>query len=521
VVFRPLPVLVLLAALGAVAALPAFAGGDGPVFFEEPDPITRRALESALDDLRGNSITDHARGRKSLADIGYWAVAPLHRLLRTGSSIEKRNAALALGVIRDPRSLPTLLSSAHMDRHHYVPAFSALVIGPFRERSSIPALDEMLKDQSREDRRIGAVLSLAKIRDEKCFDILVRTAKSDTGDRTRRASLFCLGFFREQALIVVDGVHRPIPIIEKSLRSSNERIRRAALLAVALLGHRDLRPFYERPVTGTREGDPRIQKLGLLAMARFPDSKVTDLLIRKLTDLRAPGEVKVMVALLLMDRKDPAARDRLLKLRPREHELRAAVTLALSNFEDEEVVKEILRRLTDHKSQVRAAAAIAIARFTDEKHRKMAISHLSGILAGKAGAIDPDVKANMIRARRILSGEEPSGEFRHLGNREYVEGMTKDLEEKVLDMVNREAREVLGVEGLTPLRAAHVKGRFRVDDSMSELRDLKDHLDRHPYFEPSDIPEPKLVITPRRVPPEGEKKTGAGPPRVDDGNGGK
>ena len=106
--------------------------------------------------------------------------------------------------------------------------------------------------------------------------------------------------------------------------------------------------------------------------------------------------------------------------------------------------------------------------------------------------------------RKILEGGDPPGEFLYLGNQKYVEDMTKDVEEKLLDLVNLETRDVLGIEGLTPLRAGPVKDRFRVDDSRSELRDLMSHLDRHPYFEPDDIPVPKLVITPDRVEPAGE-----------------
>ncbi|MEN8149005.1 MAG: HEAT repeat domain-containing protein [Planctomycetota bacterium] len=493
------PVLVLIAALAAVA--PAPARGDRPVFFDEPDPVTRSVLDSALEDLRGNSITDHTRGRETLQEIGYWAVAPLAALLRDGSSIEKRNAALALGVIGDPRGIPPLTRSAKNDRHQYVPAFCSLQLGRFGDPSTLPALEQMLKDHSREDRRVGAVLSVAKIRDAESFDLLVKVARTDPGERTRRTALFCLGFFRDRALVKEDGKLVPIPILAKALRSSNERLRRAALLAIALLGHRDLRPLYEKAAR-SGEGDPTIRSIGLLTLARFPDRDVTVLLLKALVDHRSPETVRVTAALLLMDRKHAEARDRLLKLVPPDYKLRAAVTLALSNFEDPEVVEVILARLGDHKDQVRVAAAIAISRFTKEEHRRRAIERITAIL--RMGGLDEDVRFNLKRSRRVLQGEEPPGEFQYLGNRNYVEDMTKDVEEKLLDLVNKEARDVLGIEGLTPLRATAVKDRFRVDDSRSELRDLMAHLDHHPYFEPDDIPEPKLVITPTLVDPTGE-----------------
>jgi hypothetical protein len=210
-----------------------------------------------------------------------------------------------------------------------------------------------------------------------------------------------------------------------------------------------------------------------------------------------------------MERKDRTAREKLIRIVPREHQLKAAVTLALSNFEDAEVLEVILARLTDHKDQVRAASAIAASRFTDPKLAGIARERLDAILSSLP--LDEDVRFDMEQARRILSGRDPVGGFRYIGNRQFVEDMTKDVEEKLLDLVNREARDVLGVEALTPLRAKPIKDRFRVDDSTSELRDLKDHLDLHPYFVPSDIPEPKLTITPGRVDPETGKPRDDGP----------
>jgi HEAT repeat protein len=507
----------------SVVVIAIFAGGrgsalsqdrpPGPVFFEEPDRLTMQTLTSALEDLRGNSITDHTRGRESLEEIGYWAVPPLLMLLKTGSSIEKRNAALALGIIgpglAGSRGLEELLKVARTDRHQYAPVFCSLSVGRYCDPSSVSRLHAMIIDPSRDERRVACILSVAKIRDPKSFDVIHALARSNPGDRVKRTALLTLGFFRDRSLLVENGLHRPLPVLVKALRSTNERHRRAALLAIALLGHRDLRPLYDRAARSRLEGDSEVRKVALLILARFADPDVTKLLLTTLADPRAPAKVKVMAALILVDRKDPAALDRLLKLNPRETDLKSAVTLALSNFETPEALNVIVRRLLDKKDQVRAAAAIALSRFTNPEHKEIAIARLTTALR-QGGALDRDVRYDFQLARRILQTGDADGDFLYLGNREFVLDMGKDAEERLLDFVNLEMRDILGIEALTPLRAGPIKDRFRVDDSTAELRDLKEHLDRHPYFVPEDIPPPNLTATPLKVEPVGPDKPDAG-----------
>jgi hypothetical protein len=87
---------------------------------------------------------------------------------------------------------------------------------------------------------------------------------------------------------------------------------------------------------------------------------------------------------------------------------------------------------------------------------------------------------------------------RWLGNEEFAAAMPKDVEERVLDFVNREVERVLGITSLRPDKAAPRPGTGRdVNDATSELRDLEEYLKMYPYFEPFDIPEPKVAITPR------------------------
>jgi hypothetical protein len=119
------------------------------------------------------------------------------------------------------------------------------------------------------------------------------------------------------------------------------------------------------------------------------------------------------------------------------------------------------------------------------------------MLQGRAGTLDRDVRFNMERARDILRGEEPRGEFRSPGNRQFAEDLPKDVEERVLDFVNHEVERVLEITNLSDQKASpRLPERLRIDDDASSLRDLQSYLEKYPYFVPRDIPEPFVEITP-------------------------
>ena len=476
------------------------ARADGPrppVFFEDPDKPTAELIRSGIEDLGRQQLADHTRGREALADIGYWAVPALVSLLQDGDGNEVRNAALTMGEILDPRALPALSRVAEEGNHQYAAGFAALMLGNYRDRALLPRLAALIREASKHDRRVASVLAVAKTRGPEAFEILIRTLRTEKLSIVREAATFCLGFFPEQALENSPEGKVPVRELMASLKSSETALNRAALLALALLGHRDLKPLYLKAAAST---DDELRRIALLALGRFPDEDVTNLLLTTVEDPRAPGSLKVMAAFLLKDRKDPAALDRLKRAVPRVNEpkVRACLILALSNFEDPEVAQLLILALGDRKDQVRAAAAIALSRLVTPELKELAIKAFNALLAGRAGTVDSDVLVNVRLAREILMKGEGTGEFVWLGNEAFTEDLPKDVEEKLLDLVNEEAWQVLGLNDLTDLKVNVVQGqRFRVQDETSELRDLAWHLERHPYFGPADIPEPKLAITPR------------------------
>jgi HEAT repeat protein len=481
-----------MAVPGAVADEPR-----PPVFFQKPDRASAIQIAEALKDIARQQLSPRTRGRESLIDVGYWAVDPLVRLLRTGDAVEVRNAALALGELGDRRAEDGLLDVAANDNHNFVGGFAALMLGRFSDPALIPRLDALIRDNSKDDRRISALLAVTKIRAPAAFDILIRTVRTAKLSLVRETAIFCLGFFPDQAL--VSGADGKVPVREllAGYHSSETAIRRAAMLAIALLGHRDLKPLYLRSLGNSSE-DPDVRRTALLALGRFPDQDVSDVALGLLVDKRAPEKLRVMAAYVLKDRRDPAVLARLKALPPPlDHKLRAAVTLALSNFEDPEVLRILVNRLNDTKDQVRAAAAIGLSRLTTPELKKKAIQALTLALQGALGSLDPDVLHNMTVARDLLQNGKADGAFVWLGNEEFAGDLPKDLEEKLLDLVNDEAKQVLGLNSLSDLKAA--KGHQRVNDrdQNSELRDLDEHLALHPYFVPLDLPRPKLTITPR------------------------
>ncbi|MHC4472025.1 MAG: HEAT repeat domain-containing protein [Planctomycetota bacterium] len=486
--------VLLLVAAGTGAA------DDGPVFFEKPDRITARRIADALELMKRPYVSDHTRAREILEEIGYWAVEPLIRKLVDGNAPEQRNAALVLGTILDTRALPHLKRVAEESAHLYTPSFSALMTGKFRRESCVADLRTLIRSGKKYHRKIASVLSVAKIRSRKCYDVLLDVIRLEKRTLVKGTAIFCLGFFRDQALVRGPEGRTVCAPIRNALRSREEGTRRAGMLALALLGHRALKEEYLRFARNERE-HPDIRRIALVALGRFPDEDVTRLFLEILANPRVQESVQATTALLLTDRKDPAALKTLLRMSPREAKLRAAHTLALSNFEVKEAVDRIIGRLTDAHDQVRAAAAIALARLVTPELKVKAIARLTALLQGKAGPLDPDVRLNMVRARDILKKGEAPGSFVWLGNEEFAADLPKDVEEKILDLVNLEVERVLGLTNIVDAGFHQPSGDpFRIDDEHSDLRDLKEYLEVHPYFEPFDIPEPELAITPRERP---------------------
>ncbi len=491
------PALALLGALAAASFAGPAAPDEGPVFFRDPDPLTARQIEEAIGLIERPSASDHERGREALAAIGYWAVEPLRALLKAGDAAQRRNAALVLGTIRDRRALPDLVRGATSDPHQYVVSFAALVLGKYQDPSVLDRLRSFVRGTQNAHRRRASVLAVAKIRDPAVFDLLAALVANPREDGlVRETAAFCLGFFRDQALVRGDeGRLVPCRALETALASSDTNLRRAGLLGLALLSHRDLKDRYLRVAADPRE-DHAIRRIALLALGRFPDEDVTRLFLAVVSDPVTAETVASMAALLLKDRRDPAVLEALLRASPEDPKLKAALTLALANFETPAAVEKVAVRLTDKSDQVRAAAAIGLAGLTVPALKETAIARLTEML--KAGGLHQDVRLNCERAREILRSGEAPGQFMFLGNEEFADALPKDVEERVLDFVNSEVDRVLDLANLSQIKADTPRGeRFRVSDEASELRDLKDYLARYPYFEPFDIPEPRVVVTPR------------------------
>ncbi|MCU0725011.1 MAG: HEAT repeat domain-containing protein [Planctomycetes bacterium] len=496
---RPGQLLILIgAALVATDPLSAAPAADpGPVFFREPDRETAKRIAEGIALIERASASDHERGRTLLTDVGHWAVEPLRAILRTGDSSQRRNAVLVLGTLLDRRALPDLLRTAENDPYLFATSFAALMAGKYQDPVAADRLTALLSDPKRSHRRRAAVLALTKVGDPRAFEAIALLVNPREDSLVRETAAFCLGFLRDQALVLgPDGRMRPCREIEYALGSSETALRRAGMLALALLGHRDLKDLYMRAAQNGRE-DHEVRRIALLALGRFPDEDVTKLLLGVVANPNAAKVEIEMAAMILKDRRDPAVVQALLRASPEDPRLKAVFTLALSNFESEEVMTRIADRLTDKSDQVRVAAAVALSRLTVPELKEKAIGRLTSMLQGKGGTLDANVRFDMERAREILLKGEAPGDFVWLGNEDTAEDLPKDVEERVLDLVNGAVERVLDLSSLTQIKAGPLRDeRFRVSDEGADLRDLQDYLARYPYFLPRDIPEPRVVATP-------------------------
>jgi HEAT repeat protein len=491
--------LILAGAILLAAGVPSAAPGadPGPVFFRDPDRETAKRITEGIALIERASASDHERGRGLLEDVGYWAVEPLRTILKDGDSAQRRNAALVLGTLGDRRALPDLLRTADGDLYLFASSFAALMVGKYRDSSVLDRLTALLTDTKRGHRRRAAVLALTKIGDLRAFEAIAGLVNPREDGLVRETAAFCLGFFRDKALVLgPDGRMQPVKELQFAVGDSETALRRAGLLALALLGHRDLKPWYLKVAQNDRE-DHEVRRIALLALGRFPDEDVTKLLLSVVSDPNAAKVEIEMAAMVLKDRRDPAVEQALLRASPEDPKLKAVFTLALSNFESEDVMNRIASRLTDKSDQVRVAAAVGLSRLTAPALKERAIARLTEMLKGKGGTLEANVRFDMERAREILQKGDVPGDFVWLGNEDAAKDLPKDVEERLLDLVNRAVERVLDLSSLTSIKAGPLRDeRFRVSDEGADLRDLQDYLARYPYFLPKDIPEPRVVVTP-------------------------
>ncbi len=331
-------------------------------------PAAAEPLISALNHLHKKEKSDAAAEcqaiAESLAGIGDPAVQPLIGALESGEKEERRWAAHALGMIRNPRAVDPLIGRL---------------------------------EDGRSEVRKAAALALGEIGDVRAAKSLIKSAASKDVE-TRRAAVEALGLMRSE-----EG----LDTVTRAMEDSSEPVQIAAIHALAKIGGLSAAARLRSAMTGTRKNVCDAAEAALKNMSFAPsntEERAEFALIRG--DFEAAlreGQAAAPALIRALQSKDP-------QLRAKAAEMLASLRLA-------ESIQPLLLALRDHYAPVQESAARALAgigpdaragleellSYYDASAIRLAASALGDI--GSADSVPPLL--DFISANAAIPGEYP------------------------------------------------------------------------------------------------------------------
>jgi HEAT repeat protein len=168
--------------------------------------------------------TPGEQAASALVAIGAPAYDPLAKALGGPAWIARRNAASALGALRNRSAVP-LLERSLRDTEAPVRDRSAWALGALDSHEAVPALIEALKDTDAEVRQQVA-WALGAIGDRRAVDGLIG-ALSDSAAGVRKQAAWALGSL---------GDSRAVNALTKCLKDSDAGVRKQAAWALGSIG---------------------------------------------------------------------------------------------------------------------------------------------------------------------------------------------------------------------------------------------------------------------------------------------
>ncbi len=295
------------------------------------------------------------RLRKRAVDIltrlGSPAVPPLIRALQDEDGWVRREAAQALGEIKDARAVPPLIR-ALQDEDEGVREAAAEALGKIGDAQAVPTLIQALQDKNEEVRKAAAE-ALGKIGDAQAVPTLIRTLKlKNKSWGVRKAAAEALGKIGAPA----------VPFLIRALQDEDEDVRRAAAQALGAIGDARAVPSLTQTL---QDGDWSVREAAAWALGEIKDAQAVPPLIRTLQDENE--EVRKAAAWALGEIKDARAIPPLVQaLQDEDIFVRWAAAWALRMI-GAPAVPFLIRTLQDEERRVHQAAAEALREIKDDR----------------------------------------------------------------------------------------------------------------------------------------------------------
>lgn len=338
------------------------------------------------------------------------AVEPLVRALDDPAEIVRFHAAMALGILREPRAVPTLLQAlARSDEQSYHYGNSAAYLMQMADPSSVGPLIELLGHES-PTVRMNAARALGRLRDPRVVEALTPRLK-DADPSVRAAAVRTLGILQAQvplesllALLGDDHANvresaadalgrlgkpqaadelaklagdaephvrvaaavalvrmndpRGVAMIKASLADPSDKVRERAAIAVlfASLSSESLAPCL---IPSLADVSPTVRLYAADSLGKIGSRPALDALIEKLPD----REILISVLGAISRIRDPRSFEALVRhLDDADPNVRKAAAHGLGQLGDAAGVAPLIARLSDDAVEVRTAAILALTR---------------------------------------------------------------------------------------------------------------------------------------------------------------
>lgn len=239
----------------------------------------KREILELVDRLNKEEPAMRQRTREDLLAYGTDPTPFLLERARSDSHDEARAALVALAMLEDPAAIPFLEETLRERKAYFVTLFAALALGKLGHGPSSPVLLEVVLDQEHRDAfdRAASAIALARIgaaaaeQDRSVpFDVasLRDLLASENDTKVIASVLMALG---------KQGDAESFPVVERFAKASEDRQRRAAVLALGDLGDKRAVPLLVERVRN--DEDETTVRFAAGALSAFPSAEVGALLL--------------------------------------------------------------------------------------------------------------------------------------------------------------------------------------------------------------------------------------------------
>lgn len=393
----------------------------GAAFAE--DKNYKKECDHWIKELKGEDPIRRAKARDNLVAIGKEAVPFLTAALEDGRPQVCWNIALALGKIKDPETVKTLIEvlvarkGNKSEEYQGVRGFCCLALGKLRDdKATYPLLDILNSDDASFPRRCAA-FALGNIGSAKAIPVLAKIARESTSDKYLRAACvlglglcgaekevpLIVGFLKDKEALVLDSavlalgfIASPASVQPLASLSTHKRdsVRNSAALCLGWIDNagarRELEKFckdedewvrvaaaiaaysYDKArskkmlLEAARSGDADASAYATVALCVFPNDKEVAATVLRLA-ASDNNFVRMNAASTLGFLRDPAAVKVLCALAgDKEEFIRGEAVRALAEFDTPESRATLVESLKkDEDAYVRSRSAINLNTFSE------------------------------------------------------------------------------------------------------------------------------------------------------------